>query len=126
MRRYFNWTLAVVALVVAGIAAGVYLPASSASTTKTDASKVTINVTATEWAFKLSKRSVPVGTTVAFKVTNKGKIGHDFKIAGKKILILAPGQSNTLTVKLKKGSYKYLCTVPGHAASGMKGTFKVS
>ena len=28
---------------------------------------------------------------------------------------------------LKKGKkYKYICTVPGHAAAGMKGTFKAT
>jgi uncharacterized cupredoxin-like copper-binding protein len=37
-----------------------------------------------------------------------------------------PGGSATLTVTLKRGSYPYLCTVPGHAAQGMKGTFRVS
>ena len=25
----------------------------------------------------------------------------------------------------KKGSYRFLCTVSGHAAAGMKGTFRV-
>jgi plastocyanin len=25
----------------------------------------------------------------------------------------------------KKGKFRYLCTVPGHAAAGMKGTFTV-
>jgi plastocyanin len=127
LRRYLNWTLALVALAVAGIAAGVYLPASSASTTKTHASsKVTVNVTATEWAFKLSKRSVPVGTTVVFKVTNKGKIGHNFKIAGKTTKLLNPGQSTTLTVTFtKKGTFTYLCSVTGHARLGMQGKFAV-
>ena len=33
--------------------------------------------------------------TVAFRVVNKGKIGHDFKIAGKKTKLLAPGKSQT-------------------------------
>ena len=28
-------------------------------------------------------------------------------------------------VSLKKGSYSYLCTVKGHAASGIKGKFRV-
>ena len=36
-------------------------------------------------------------------------------------------QTGTLTVKLvKPGMYEYLCTVPGHAAAGMKGTIKVT
>jgi uncharacterized cupredoxin-like copper-binding protein len=87
---------------------------------------VTVNVTATEWAFKLSKRSVPVGTTVVFKVTNKGKIGHDFKIAGKKTKLLNPGQSQSITVKFtKKGTFSYICTVTGHAKLGMQGKFAV-
>jgi uncharacterized cupredoxin-like copper-binding protein len=29
-------------------------------------------------------------------------------------------------VKLKKGSYKYVCTIPGHADKGMKGTLRVT
>ena len=36
-----------------------------------------------------------------------------------------PGDTAKLTVTLKKGSFPYLCTVPGHAAAGMKGTFTV-
>ena len=40
-------------------------------------SATTITVVATEFKFKLSRTSVPVGT-VTFKVTNKGKIGNTF------------------------------------------------
>ena len=36
------------------------------------------------------------------------------------------GKHATLTVRLKKGKYSYKCTVPGHAAAGMKGTFTVT
>jgi uncharacterized cupredoxin-like copper-binding protein len=69
---------------------------------------------------------VPVGTTVAFKVTNKGKIGHNFVIAGKKTKLLNPGQSQTITVKFaKKGTFKYVCSVTGHARLGMQGAFGV-
>lgn len=126
MRRHLNWTVALLALMGAGIVAGVYLPAGNAKTTTTRASKVTINVVAKEWSFKLSKRSVPVGTTVVFKVVNKGKIGHNFKIAGKTTKLLNPGQSATLTVKFtKKGKFAYLCSITGHAKLGMQGSFGV-
>jgi uncharacterized cupredoxin-like copper-binding protein len=32
----------------------------------------------------------------------------------------------SLTVRLKKGKYKYVCTVDAHAAAGMKGTFRAT
>ena len=87
--------------------------------------KTTVTVVAKEFSFKLSKKSAPSGVVV-FTVTNKGKLMHDFKIAGKKTPLIKPGKSATLKVTLKKHKkYAYLCTVPGHAAAGMKGTFTV-
>jgi uncharacterized cupredoxin-like copper-binding protein len=87
---------------------------------------VTIKVTAKDFKFTLSKKSARHGK-VTFKVTNKGPAMHDFKIAGKKTKLLKKGKTATLTVTLKKGKkYKYLCTVPGHAQLGMKGTFKAT
>jgi uncharacterized cupredoxin-like copper-binding protein len=117
----------VVALLVVGavgVAAPFALPAIGAGSS---ASKtVTIKVTASEFKFALSKRSITTGTTVIFKVTNKGKIEHDFKIGLKKTRLLRPGQSATLKVVFKKkGRFAFLCTVKGHAALGMKGKFAV-
>jgi len=77
-----------------------------------------------ELKFTLSKTSVPAGA-VTFRVTNKGKSTHDFKIAGKKSALLRPGKTAVLAVTLKKGKAAYLCTLPGHAAAGMKGTITV-
>jgi uncharacterized cupredoxin-like copper-binding protein len=85
----------------------------------------TVKVTAKEYKFILSRKSAPHGTVV-FKVVNKGKIKHDFKIAGKKTKRLGHGQTATLRVKLTKGKHKYICTVPGHTTLGMKGTFKAT
>jgi uncharacterized cupredoxin-like copper-binding protein len=89
------------------------------------AATTTVTVRASEFKFVLSKRRAPKGT-VFFKVTNKGKAAHDFKINGKKTRLLQPGKSTTLKVIFSKaGKFRYLCTVPGHAAAGMKGTFTV-
>jgi uncharacterized cupredoxin-like copper-binding protein len=82
-----------------------------------------------EFKFTLNKKTVTKGKTaltVNFKVTNKGAISHDFKIAGKKTKSLAGGKTQTLAVRFtKKGKYAYMCTLPGHAAAGMKGTFTI-
>lgn len=113
-------------LVLAG--AGVAAPfAISAIGARSSASKtLTIKVSASEFKFVLSKKSISPGTTVIFKVTNKGKIGHDFKINGKKTPLIQPGTTGKLVVTFKKkGKYPYLCTVPGHAQAGMRGTFTV-
>ena len=78
-----------------------------------------------EFRFKLSKVTARRGV-VTFVVKNKGHLPHNFKIAGKKTKLLKPGQSQTMKVTFKKkGSYRFLCTVSGHAAAGMKGTFRV-
>lgn len=108
----------------AGLAAAVF-GFGSASASVVAAKPTNVVVKATEFKFALSKKTVPVGTVI-FTVENKGKIGHDFKIDGKKTKVIAPGKSATLKIVFKKkGSFAYTCTLPGHAAAGMKGTLGV-
>ncbi len=114
--------LAVLVALVALVAAVSAFGGSAQQTATT-----TVAVTAGKpgvFSFTLSKKTIPKGTGV-FKVTNKGKIDHDFKIAGKKTKVLAGGRTATLKLTLKAGKYPYLCTLPGHAALGMKGVLVV-
>jgi uncharacterized cupredoxin-like copper-binding protein len=94
-----------------------------------NSSATAVSVTAgkpSELRFTLSKKTVPKGS-VTFKVTNRGALSHDFKIAGKKTKLLAKGKSATLTASFSSvGKYAYLCTVRGHAAGGMKGVLTVT
>jgi uncharacterized cupredoxin-like copper-binding protein len=84
-----------------------------------------ITVSATEFKFALLPKTAKKGTVV-FTLVNKGKIAHDFKIAGKKTPVIAAGKRSTLRVAFKKaGRYPYLCTVPSHAPAGMKGVLVV-
>ncbi len=123
MRRRLS-LLTLGAFGVGGLAAGVLVSGGGATTAAVVPKKIT--VTASEFKFVLSRKTVPAKSTVIFTVVNKGKISHDFKIAGKKTKTLAPGQKTTLKVTFpKKGAVAFLCTLPGHAQSGMKGKFGV-
>lgn len=123
---------------IAGLAAlGLLLPTAVGAARNA----TTVNVTAgkpSEFGFILSKKVLPHGT-VTFRMKNGGSIPHDLKICaspkgghansctGKVTKLISPGQSTTLTYTFKtKGTYEYLCTVPGHAAAGMKGDVRVT
>jgi uncharacterized cupredoxin-like copper-binding protein len=111
-------SLAATLIVLGALAVPAFAARSHATATK-------VTVTATEFKFKLSSTKLAKPGAVTFTVVNKGKLPHDFKIAGKKTAQIKPGKSAKLTVSFKAGSFPYLCTVPGHAAAGMKGVFTV-
>jgi uncharacterized cupredoxin-like copper-binding protein len=126
----------------AGIAAGALACCGVALASHAAAKTTTVSVTAgkpSEFKFKLSKTKVPAGK-VTFSVTNGGSIMHSFKVCtsnkggtanscagtGTKILSPKAKAKATLTLTLTKGKHEYLCTVPGHAAGGMKGVLTVT
>jgi uncharacterized cupredoxin-like copper-binding protein len=111
--------LAAVATVVLGSLA--LVPLSLARTEAT-----TVQVKGGEFFFRLSTKSTSKPGKVTFVFKNIGHVQHDFKINGKKTPLTSPGKTARLVVTFKKkGKFPYLCTVPGHAAAGMKGVFTV-
>lgn len=108
-----------------GVALAALVVAAPIAARPSAATATTVTVTMKEFKFTLSKTKVPHGT-VTFKLVNKGKLKHDFKISGKKSKLISPGKSGKLIVTLKKGKLSYVCTVPGHAAAGMKGKLTVT
>lgn len=62
--------------------------------------------------------------TYTFRYTNKSGMTHDLKVGAVETPDFDKG-TRSITVKLKKGTVKYLCTLPGHAAAGMKGRIRV-
>lgn len=117
-------TCAALVLAAVGVVAGPAVGATGHHAAARHHAGTSVTVIATEFKFKLSKASVPHGS-VTFTVVNKGKLPHDFSISGKKTPLIMPGKSAKLTVTLKKGKDAYKCTVPGHAAAGMKGVLTV-
>jgi uncharacterized cupredoxin-like copper-binding protein len=109
-------------LACVAVALAIALPASAGS------SATAVKVIAgkpSELKFTVSKKTVTKGK-VTFRVTNRGALEHDFKIGGKATPKLKPGKTVSLTATLKKGKARYLCTIPGHAAAGMKGVITVT
>jgi len=80
----------------------------------------TIAVQEKEWKVIPATSTVAHGA-IAFAVKNVGKIQHDLAIQGSssKTALISPGQSATLTVTLKPGTYTLYCSVPGHRQLGM-------
>ena len=103
--------------------------ASATAATKTQTVKVAANPSG-KLAFVQKTLTAKAGK-VTFKFTNMSSLPHSFSLetqgtekdVGKTPVIT--GKTASLTVTLKKGKYKYYCTVPGHEAAGMTGVLTV-
>jgi uncharacterized cupredoxin-like copper-binding protein len=112
-------TLAIVGLALVPLA-GAHADRQTRSTA------TTVQVKGGEFFFRLSTKSIAKPGKVTFVFSNIGHVQHDFDINGKKTPLISPGKKGTLVVTFKKkGKFTYICTVPGHAAAGMKGVFTV-
>jgi len=87
-----------------------------------DSAKGAVEVKLTEYKIEMPA-SVGAGART-FKVTNTGEETHGFEIEGNGIEIalkprLKKGESGSLQVDLKPGTYKVYCPVLGHKRRGM-------
>jgi uncharacterized cupredoxin-like copper-binding protein len=87
-----------------------------------------------EMRFTPNRVDVKAGESVTLTLVNKGSVRHDLAfpsaempgLAGIETLTL-PGQTTHVTLHFDKpGSYPFVCTIEGHAASGMTGAVFVS
>jgi plastocyanin len=70
------------------------------------------------------------GGVYAFQAVNTGTVQHSLEIEGNGVKAklgknLSPGQSGTLKVDLKPGTYEIFCPIDGHKGLGMKGTITI-
>lgn len=113
------WGLAACVLLLAGCGGG-----KGASAPAVPAGPVQLNVK--EWAVEIGSPAVKAGK-VTLQVKNAGSLEHDFVVEGVgKIPLLLPGETRTLELELKPGSYTVLCSLPGHKEAGMQTKLTVS
>lgn len=126
-------------------AAAVAQPANAAQATRT------VDIEANDdLKFVPANATVAKGATVAFKVTNVGKMDHEFEVGNRAFqddhekemrgmpagmdmpdeatgFDVKPGETKTIAFTFPAaGTLLYGCHEPGHYAAGMKGTIKVS
>lgn len=89
----------------------------------------TVDVKATEFAFSLSKSDFSPGT-YTFTMHDDGHATHAMAMEGPglsnaKSSNAGPGETATMTVTLKAGTYTLYCPVGNHRAQGMQTTLTV-
>lgn len=59
------------------------------------------------------------------RLTNAGAIPHDITFPDGQTAVAGPGEEATLTVEVPADGLAFLCSIPGHADAGMRGTISV-
>jgi plastocyanin len=76
-------------------------------------------------AFTAGKANAKAGT-LKFVMENPASIQHNIALAGGSAgPVVGQGGTSQFSQAVKPGKYEFLCTVPGHADGGMKGTLTV-
>ena len=101
---------------------------TSATTPPTSAKTITIS----ETDFKLDPSPVTIASagTYTFEAINNGGTDHALTVEGNGLAetrtdSIAPGQSASITVDLKPGTYRMYCPIAGHQKLGMVGNVLV-
>jgi plastocyanin len=117
--RVFALTLLVLAFAAPAVAA----PTSGRSTV------LHISAKASGLAYSTTHLTARHGS-VTIVMKNLSPLQHDVSIKGNGVnakgKVVGKGGTSTVTATLTKGTYTFLCTVPGHAAAGMKGKLTIT
>ena len=79
--------------------------------------------------YNVSKLKAKAGK-ITIVMTNPSPLQHDVAIKGHGVKVkgktVGKGGVSKVTATLKKGTYEFYCTLPGHEAAGMKGKLVVT
>ncbi len=86
------------------------------------------DVVARDVAFSPDVIRVRAGDWLVITLRNEDPVFHDLEVEGLANVDVGarPGQTADLRVRLdRSGTWEFVCTVPGHAEAGMRGTLVV-
>ncbi len=115
--------LAAIAVVAAGIVTGVLAADRAISSGATQ-----LEVVAKGTAFAPTELHLKAGALALVTLVNEDPVVHDWVVEGVENIDVPtrPGQTATLRFRIDTpGTYRILCTYPGHAAAGMVGSLVV-
>ena len=95
----------------------------------TQAQPIVLTVSLTEYRLSPAQVEVELGEEIRIHLTNNGSEGHNFVLENYANYdpIIAPGRhANVSFIADAVGTYLMYCTVSGHRALGMEGTFTIS
>ena len=100
-------------------------PASSGSAGQVAATGA-VEIHAFDLGFKPAQLTVAAAGPVAVTFVNDGATVHNITFADGTALIADPGKTATGTVTIPAAGLSFLCSIPGHADAGMKGSIAVA
>jgi uncharacterized cupredoxin-like copper-binding protein len=99
------------------VAAAGHLPAAAAA-------GISVRIKAGELYFEPKSVTAPAGP-LTFEVSNEGAIEHNFVLEQPakgviaQVPVIAPGATERVTASVAPGTYRIVCSLPGHAEAGM-------
>ena len=101
-------------------------PESNQQQTDGDGSQA-ISLTMVDLAFEPTELTIPADVDVTIELKNDGVLPHNFAVPSEGIQSedFQSGAAGSITINLPAGTYEFICSVPGHADAGMRGTLTV-
>jgi plastocyanin len=121
-----SWTRPLITLV----ASALVLAACGGSETPVRERGDAFAVALDDYLIRPQSLQVPKGRRLTVSATNRGRLGHTFRIRGTTRNVLAittiePGETKTRSFRLKVGTYTMYCALANHEELGMRGRLRV-
>jgi plastocyanin len=95
-----------------------------------DTQPARLQVSAHEFRYTLSRTQIRAGHVIV-QLVNYGEDDHNLRLRRRGVKYVhrigrtAPDEMSELRTRLHAGTFKLWCSLPGHAAAGMKATLRV-